>query len=55
MTLCFVFLFRVVSTAYGGALARRRIGASGLHHSHSSSGSEPCLRPTPQLMATPDP
>ena len=29
-----------------------RIGAAaaGLHHSHSNAGSEPCLRPTPQLM-----
>ena len=26
-----------------------------LHHSHSNTGSKPGLRPTPQLMATPDP
>ena len=26
--------------------------AAGLHHSHSSAGSEPCLRTTPQLTVT---
>ena len=29
--------------------------AASLHHSHSNAGSEPCLKPTPQLAATPDP
>ena len=29
--------------------------AASLHHSHSNARSEPRLRPTPQLMATPDP
>ena len=29
--------------------------AAGLHHSHSNVGSEPRLRPTPQLTATLDP
>ena len=35
--------------AYGGSQARGLIGATaaGLRHSHSSSGSEPCLQPTP--------
>ena len=44
-------------TAYGGSQARGRIGAiaAGLHHSHSNSGFEPRLQPTPQLTATPDP
>ena len=28
---------------------------AGLHQSHINTGSEPRLRPTPQLMATPDP
>ena len=43
--------------AYGGSQARGPIGAvaTGLHQSHSYAGSEPSLRPTPQLMATPDP
>ena len=43
-------------TAYGGSQARGQIGAvgTGLRQSHSNSGSEPRLRPTPQLMATPD-
>ena len=43
--------------AYGGSQARAQIGAivAGLHHSHNSAGSEPCLQSTPQLMATPDP
>ena len=44
-------------TAYGGSQARSRIGAvaAGLRQSHGSAGSKPRLRPTPQLMATPDP
>ena len=43
--------------AYGGSHARGRIGAlaEGLCQSHSSVGSKLYLRPTPQLMATPDP
>ena len=32
-----------------------RAVAAGLRQSHSNTGSEPCLRPTPQLTATPDP
>ena len=42
--------------AYGGSQARGPIGdvAAGLRQSHSNAGSEPCLQPTPQLMATPD-
>ena len=51
------FLFRAAPAAYGGSQARGLIGAAaaGLHHSHSNSGSKPCLRATPQLTATPDP
>ena len=43
--------------AYGGSQARGRTGATaaGLQHSHSNIGFEPCLRPTPQLMAMLDP
>ena len=43
--------------AYGGSQARGPIGAvaNGLYHSHSNTGSESCLQPTPQLKATPDP
>ena len=43
-------------TAYGGSQARGPIGAvaTGLHQSHSNTGSEPHLQPTPQLTATPD-
>ena len=39
--------------AYGCSQARGLIGAvaAGLCHSHSNTGSEPCLRPTPQLIA----
>ena len=53
----FFFFSRAALTAYGGSQARGLIGAvaAGLHHSHSNSGSEPLLRPTPQLMAMPDP
>ena len=41
----FFFLFRVAPSAYGSSQARGQIGAAvaGLHHSHSSTGSEPCL------------
>ena len=43
--------------AYGGSQARGliRVVASSLQHSHSNEGSEPCLWPTPQLMAASDP
>ena len=61
--LFFVFCFglfaisRAAPSAYGGFQARGQIGAiaTGLHHSHSNAGSEPRLRPTPQVTATPDP
>ena len=51
------FFFRATPTAHGGSQARRLIGATaaGLHHSHNNTGSEPHLRPTPQLTAMPDP
>ena len=53
---CF-YLFRAAPTAYGGSQARGQIRAvaAGLQHSRSNLGSEPRLRPTPQLSATPDP
>ena len=50
-------LFRAAPTAYRGSQARGLIGATaaGHSHSHSNTRSEPCLRPTPQLTAMPDP
>ena len=53
----FSFFFQGCTTAYGGSQARGQIKtvAASLHHSHSKAGSELCLRPTPHLMATPDP
>ena len=53
----FIVLSRAVPTAYGGSQARGviRAVATGLHQSHSNMGFEPCLQPTPQLSATPDP
>ena len=44
-------------TAYGGSQARGliRAVATGLHQSHSNASYEPCLPPTPQLTAMPDP
>ena len=50
-------LFRASPAAYRSSQARGRIGAvaAGLHHSHSNTGSEPYLRPTPQLTAVPYP
>ena len=54
----FFFLFRAASSAYGNSQVRGLIAATaaGLCHTHSysNSGSKPCLRPTPQLMAAPD-
>ena len=43
--------------AYGGSQARCLIRAiaAGLRQSHGNARSEPCLQPTPQLMAAPDP
>ena len=57
MFVCLFLLFRATPVAYGGSQARGPIGAAaaGLHHSRSNAGSELGLRPTPQLMATPDP
>ena len=53
----FYFVFRAALVAYGGSQARSqmRATAADLHHSHSDIGSEPHLRPTPQLMAMLDP
>ena len=50
-------LFRATPVAYGASQARGQIEtvAASLRHSHSNMGSQPHLRPTPQLMATPDP
>ena len=47
---------RAAPVACGSSQARGliRTGATSLHQSHSNVGSEPCLRPTPQLTATPD-
>ena len=46
---CLFAISWAAPAAYGGAVA------TGLRHSHSNTGSEPRLQPTPQLMATPDP
>ena len=53
----FFFFLRAAPMAYGDSQARGQVGAvaASLHHSHSNVGSEPHLRPTPQLTATPDP
>ena len=53
----FLFLFMATPVAYGSSQAEGGIGAAAasLHHSHSHTGSEPHLRPTLQLAATPDP
>ena len=51
------FLFRATPDAFGGSQAGGLIAsvATGLRHSYSNTESEPHLRPTPQLTATPDP
>ena len=56
----FIYFFvfsRTAHAAYGGSQARGliRATAASLYHSHSNKGSEPRLRPTPQLTATLDP
>ena len=53
----FLAFFSAVHEAYGSSQLKGRIGATaaGLHHSHSNVRSELHLRPTPQLMAKPDP
>ena len=50
-------VFWATPAASGRSQARGPIGAiaAALHHSHSNTGSEPHLQPTPQLRATPDP
>ena len=52
-----ILLFRATSAASGSFQARGQIGAvaASLYHSHSKAGFEPCLRPTLQLTAMPDP
>ena len=54
---CLFAISKAALAAYGGSQARGLIGAgaAGLHQSHSNTGSEPRLQPTPQLKATPDP
>ena len=51
----FLLLFTAAPTAYGDSQVKGRIGAvaAGLCHSHSDMGSEPPLRPRPQLTAMP--
>ena len=51
----FFFFFRAAPTEYGGSQARGRIRATaaGWLHSPGNTGSEPPLRPTPQLVAMP--
>ena len=54
----FFFVFsRAAPAAYGGSQARGQIGAvaAGICQSHSNTGSEPYLQPTPQLRAMLDP
>ena len=55
--LFFFLLLRATPKACGSSQARGRIkaAAAGLHHSHSNTGSELHLHPTPQLMVMLDP
>ena len=56
LLVCLFLLFRATGAACGRSQARAGMGATaaGLRHSHSNSGSELPLRPTPQLTATLD-
>ena len=53
----FFFLFRDMPAAYESSQTKVQIRATAanLQLSHSNGGSESCLQPTPQLIATPDP
>ena len=48
-------LLRAAQVAYGGSQARCRIGVTAAGLRHRNIRSEPHLRPTAQLNATPDP
>ena len=53
-----VCLFRAPPVAYGGSQDRGRIGAAVSAYTTNTATqdpTQPCLRPTPQLMAMPDP
>ena len=53
---CLFFVFsRAAPAAYGGSQARGPIGAIAASLHYSNLGSEPRLRPAPQLTAAPDP
>ena len=62
-TFFFFFFFDLLAISWaapvasGGSQARGPIGAAAAHlrHSHSHARSKPCLPPTAQLTATPDP
>ena len=53
---CLSVFSRAAHMAYGGSQARDLIGATvtGHSHSHSNKRSKPHVRPTPELIATPD-
>ena len=55
--ICLFAFSGATPAAYGGSQARGQIGAVaiGLCQSHSNTGSQPRVRPTPQLVAMPDP
>ena len=55
LTEVFFILYRTAPVACGSSQARDwiRAAADSLCHSHSDTRSEPCLGPTPQLIATP--
>ena len=54
---CLFAISWATAAAHGDSQTGGPIGAAatGLHQSHSNTGSEPRLQPTPQLTATPDP
>ena len=56
LLLLLLLIFRATTAAYGCSQARGQIRAiaASLLHSHSNTGSESHLQPTPQLMASPD-
>ena len=53
--LCAVYFYLFIYLVFSRARGLIGAVATGLRQGHSNVGSEPCLQPTPQLTATPDP
>lgn len=52
----YIFLFRTTLMAYENFQARGQVGSvdASLCHRHSNERSQPCIQPTPLIIAMPD-